>query len=350
MYIIIAIIIFGVLIAVHELGHFLAAKASGVKVSEFAIGMGPAILKRQKGETLYAWRALPIGGYCAMDEDSESNDPRAFINQKTWKKAIILFAGAAMNFLLGFIVILIISGSLNLKAPTITNFFEGCPYQGESGLLAGDTFYKIDGERIYFDMEVRPALRGGDDIKDIVVIRDGKKVHLTDYNMPLVEYPAESGGTELMHGIHIGVAETGAAARLKNSWNYSLFSVKQVWLGLRALVSGAVSLREMSGVVGIVDVINDVGQQSETPVLAATNIANITAFITINLAVMNLLPIPALDGGRIFFLAVTWIVERVTRRKVNPKYEGYIHAAGLVLLLGLMAVIMVSDVINIFTA
>lgn len=352
MYVIIAILIFGILIAVHELGHFLAAKGCGVRVLEFSIGMGPAIFKRQRGETLYSLRALPIGGFCAMEgEDSESNDPRAFSNQRVWKRVLILVAGSAMNFLLGFLVILAIVGSMTLLKPTITGFMDGCPYEGENGLMEGDTFYKINGERIYFSTNVSTFMERGDNgLMDIVVIRDGEKIYLEDYPMTPREYTDENGETTLKYGLYFGVYEEGVGARLKNAWYCAMDFVRMVRMGLSDLVTGAVGIKDMSGVVGIVDVISDVGHQSETAALAALNIAYLSAFIAINLAVMNMLPIPALDGGRIFFLLITWVVERVSKRKINPKYEGYIHAAGLVLLVGLMALVMINDVIRIFTA
>ena len=375
MYILIAILIFGVLITVHELGHFVAAKLCGVRVLEFAIGMGPALFQYPKGkktgektpktpdveiseglfsgETVYSLRALPIGGYCAMEgEDDASDDPRAFSNQKAWKRVIILVAGAAMNFISGFIILLVIIGNLNVAEPVITGFFDDCPYQGESGLMVGDEFYSIDGHRTYFSANISKYLNRGGEVKDIVVIRDGKKVHLEDYKMPLVEYTMEDGTTDMKFGITpnpYNLNNTGLA-RIKNTWHYSVDLLRLVWDGLVDLVSGNVGLRDMSGVVGIVGAINDVGQQAETPAIAAHSIAFFTAFISINLAVMNLLPIPAVDGGRLFLLAVIWIFEKIFKRKPDPKYEGYIHAAGFILLMGLMLLVTINDIVKIFTA
>ena len=353
MYILIAILIFGVLITVHELGHFVAAKLCGVRVLEFAIGMGPALFKRQRGETLYSLRSLPIGGYCAMEgEDDASADPGAFSNQKAWKRIIILVAGATMNFITGFIILLVIIGNLNVAEPIIMDFYENCPYQGESGLMVGDTFYSIDGHRTYFSSNVNKYLYRGGEIKDIVVIRDGEKVSLKNYDMTLVEYTMEDGTTELKFGITTNIYNynnTGLA-RLVNTWHYSLDFVRLVWDGLVDLVSGNVGLRDMSGVVGIVGAINDVGQQAETVRIAARQIAFFTAFISINLAVMNLLPIPAVDGGRLFLLAVMWVFEKIFKRKPDPRYEGYIHAAGFILLMGLMLLVTINDIVKIFTA
>jgi len=352
MYIVVAVIIFGLLIASHEAGHFIAAKACGVKVLEFSIGMGPAIFKKQGKETIYSLRALPVGGFCAMEgEDSASRDPRAFTNQAAWKRLIILVAGSAMNFLLGFILVLLVfSQTDSFTTPTITGFMEGCPYEGEDGLMAGDTIYKIDGERIYFSSDVGFYLgRGNGRTVDLVLIRDGKKITLDDFPMTLREYEVD-GEKVMKYGLYFGVKETGAAARLKYSWYCVLNFVRLVRLGLVDLIRGAVGIRDMSGPVGIVGLINDVGRESATVSDAFSNIAYLTAFITVNLSVMNMLPIPALDGGRVLFLIVTWVAERILRRKIDPKYEGYIHAAGLILLLGLMAFVMFNDIAKIIAA
>lgn len=349
MYIIIAILIFGVLIATHELGHFTAAKLCGVRVTEFAVGMGPAIWKRQKGETLYALRALPIGGYCAMEEDEESDDPRAFTNQTWWKRMLILVAGAAMNFLTGFIILLfIVPGSGAFMTPAITGFFEDCPYEGEEAIMEGDEFYKIDGQRVYFSSNIGFLLsRGEDEYYDIELLRGGEKIKLENFKLSQVEYEID-GKTELKYGLYFGVKEEGLIANTKYAWNASKDFVRMVWMGLSDLVTGAVGLKELSGPVGIVELISDVGEASETSADAAYSISYLAAFIAINLAVMNMLPIPALDGGRILFLVITAAVEGISKKKLNPKYEGYVHAAGLVLLLGLMAFVMINDVYKLF--
>ena len=173
-YILFAILIFGVLIGIHEFGHFVTAKACGVKVEEFSIGMGPALFKKQKGETLYSLRAIPLGGYCAMlGEDEENADPRAFTSQAPWKRAIILSAGAAMNFLLGLVVIFcLFLSAKGFYVPVLTGFMDGCPYESVEGLQAGDQFYKIDGHRIYHTEDVGTFLSRGGDNYDLVVIRD----------------------------------------------------------------------------------------------------------------------------------------------------------------------------------
>ena len=348
MYIIIAILAFGVLIAVHELGHFAAAKACGVKVNEFSIGMGPAIFKKQGKETLYALRCLPIGGYCAMEgEDEDSGDERAFTRQKAWKRAIILVAGAAMNFIMGFIIVAILySGAQGFVNNRVVETVDGFKY-AENGIEPGDTIYSIDGHRVYYSSDFSTYMSRSDGTVDMVVIRDGEKVLLKDYALSPENYIEEDGSESYRYGITFGVNDGTFFEKLRYSAYTSYNFVRMVWMGLSDLVTGAAGLRDMAGVVGIVSTINDVGQQSASTGIAIQNIAYLVAFIAVNLAVMNLLPIPALDGGRVFFLIITAIIEKISKKKIDPKYEGYVHAAGMVALLGLMAVLVVNDIVRI---
>ena len=350
MVIVIAILAFGVLIAVHELGHFVAAKAFGVKVEEFSLGMGPLILKKQGRETLYSLRLLPIGGFCAMEgEDEEVESERAFSSQKKWKKAIILVAGSAMNFLMGFILVLCIAPMANFAEPVIGEFMPGCPYVGEQALMEGDRIHSIDGHRTFFTGDISEYMAAsGSDYHDIVLYRDGQRVVLKDFYMPLVEYTQEDGSTVMKYGLIFQMREQGLWSNIKYSWYCCLDFVRAVWDSLRMLVSGSVGIREMSGPVGIVSFVNDVAQESASLREAAFQICYIFALIAVNLAVMNMLPIPALDGGRVFFLLVTWVIEKIIRKRLDPKYEGYIHTAGFVLLMGLMVFVMFSDVLKEF--
>lgn len=350
MYIIIAIIIFGILIAIHEFGHFTAAKLCGVKVEEFAIGMGPALFKKQKGETVYALRILPIGGFCAMaGEDEESDDPRAFTNQGFWKKFVILCAGSFMNLVLGIVLILIMyAGAQAFVTPTIDHFMDGCPYEGTEAMQAGDTFYSIDGQRIYLVSDVSSFLMRGDGVYDIVMLRDGEKVELKDFALTTKTY-AEYANDGPKYGFVFGYTEATFGTKLEYTWNTTLEFSRLVWLGLGDLINGKVGLKDMSGPVGIVDMMNEVGQQAESTKAAADNLLYISAFIAVNLAIMNMLPIPALDGGRAFLMIVTVIIEAVSRKKLDPKYEGYIHLGGMVLLLGLMALVMYNDIAKLIT-
>jgi len=346
-YILFAILIFGVLIAIHEFGHFAVAKACGVKVEEFAVGMGPAIWKKQKGETLYALRAIPIGGYCAMaGEDESSEDPRAFTNAPAWKRVLILCAGSFMNFLLGLVIVLILySGAEAFRAPILEGFMDGCPYEGADALQVGDRFHTVDGHRIYEYYDVSDFLTRGDGVYDIVVIRDGKKVELKDFPMVPVEY---EGYENKMYGFYFGVEEATLPVKLSHAWGSCMEFVRMVWQGLEQLVTGKVGLKDMSGPVGIVQVMTETGEQAASFRDAMANIFYLAAFIAVNLSIMNMLPIPALDGGRVFLLLVTVVIEAITRKKLDPRYEGYIHAAGMILLLALMAVVMFNDILRIF--
>lgn len=350
MYIVLAIILFGVLIASHELGHFLAAKACGVKVLEFALGMGPTLLKKQGKETLYSLRLLPIGGFCAMEgEDEASGDPRAFTSQRAIKRVFILCAGAAANFVLGLLlIILVFTQASSFGVPTISGFMDGCPYEGEDGLLAGDTIYKLDGHRIYFASNVSEYIeRSSSDYHDLIIIRDGEKLRLDNFHMTLREYEQEDGTAILRYGLYFKTEQAGGLINLKYAWLTALDFVRMIWHSLGDLVTGAVGLKELSGPVGIVDVVNTAASQEKSTMAALTQVAYLFALIAVNLAVMNMLPIPALDGGRVFFLILTCIIEKISRRKLDPRYEGYIHTAGFVLLMGLMAFVMFSDVIKI---
>lgn len=346
MYIVIAILAFGVLIATHELGHFLAAKACGIKVNEFAVGMGPAIYKKQKGETLYSLRILPIGGYCAMEgEDEETEDPRAFSAQSAWKRFIVLAGGSAMNFITGLlVVVLIFSGYSGFVGNEITALADGFPLEGEDGLMVGDKIIEINGEKISYadDFSMFMTLAGGESV-DMTVLRDGKKVVLEDFPLTTYEY-TENGKTVVKYGISFNIIEGTFLNKLAYSFHTAMDFVRSVRIGLTDLITGRAGISDMSGPVGIVSTINDVANQSDSKADALLNIAYICAFIAVNLAVMNMLPIPALDGGRIFFLIVTSVVTLITKKKIDPKYEGYVHAIGFVLLLGLMLVVMFNDI------
>ncbi len=346
MYIIIAILMFGILIAVHEFGHFATAKLCRVRVDEFAIGMGPAIFKKRKGETQYSLRILPLGGFCAMGEDEESEDPRAFVNQGFWKKLLILCAGSFMNFVLGVVLIVIMyAPAQGFIEPVISGFLDGCPYSGEDAFQVGDRFYSIDGHRIYLNSDVSMFLERGDGVYDIVVIRNGEKVELNDMELTRA-VETEQG---MKYGFTWTVSEAGFGAKLRYTWNTAMEFSRLVWLGLGDLIHGAVGVDDMAGPVGIVDMMNEVGSSAASTADAIYSMLYFSAFIAINLAIMNMLPIPALDGGRVFLMIVTVIIEAVTRRRLDPKYEGYIHAGGMILLLLLMAFIMYNDIARLIT-
>lgn len=353
LYILLAILIFGLLIMTHELGHFAAAKLFGVRVNEFSICMGPAIWKKTVGETTYALRCIPIGGYCAMEgEDEASEDPRAFTSAKPWKRAIILVAGSVMNFVTGLIILVCMySAVAGFNTPEIVDFYPDCPLHSDEGLQIGDEIYKIDGHRIYQYSNVGTYLgRNTTGVFDLVIKRDGKLLELNDFPMEKTAYQDENGQTVYLYGLYFGFEEKTVGTVLKNAWYSAIDFVRLVWMSLSDLVRGMISIDDMSGPVGIVSIIAETGETSATTADAAINIAYLGAFIAVNLAVMNMLPIPALDGGRVFFLLVTWIVEKIIRRRINPKYEAYIHAAGMILLLAFIAFVTCKDIWKLFSA
>lgn len=348
-YIIAALLLFGILVIVHEAGHYAAAKFLGVKVNEFAVGMGPRIFSRQRGETCYSLRAFPVGGFCAMEgEDERSKDPRAFTNQKSWKKFVILIAGSLMNFLIGLLILILLYAQVNgFIVPVIQDFMEGFPSESEAGLLPGDRILKIDGENVYVYSDVSLLLsRGNGETTDLVIERNGQRLVRNDFPLSLREYVVD-GETQMKYGLYFTAEEATIGMRLEQSWWNAVDFVRLVRMGLVDFVTGAAGMKQLTGPVGIVEMIGQVGAQSDTSEAAVRNILYYASLIAVNLAVMNLLPLPALDGGRIFFLLVNGLFTLFTRRKLNPKYEGYIHAAGLLCLLALMAVVTFNDIAKI---
>ena len=346
MTILFAILLFSFLIFIHELGHFVAAKLSKVQVNEFSMFMGPAIWKKQVGETLYALRCIPIGGYCAMEgEDGGSDNPRAFHKAAWWKRLIILVAGAAMNFVAGVALMGICYAPAEVfVTPVISIIEENCSLAEGEGIQVGDRLVKLDGERIYVtgDFETILAIKGGDR-HDILVERNGEQVLLEDV---LVERRSFADGERF--GFSFTLVEATLGEKLSYVWNTVLDNVRLVRLSLQMLFSGQAGLKDMSGPVGIVQMMSETADASETKLDALLNMIYFGGFIAINLAVMNLLPIPALDGGRVAGLLITTAVEAVTRKKLDPKYEGYLHGAGMILLLALMAVILFKDILFLF--
>ncbi len=347
MSILFAILLFSFLVFIHELGHFAAAKASGVQVNEFALFMGPALWKKQVGETLYSIRLIPMGGYCAMEgEDEDSDNPKSFQKAAWWKRLIILVAGAAMNFLFGVILMVLVYLPVQQVVEPVIDYFE--PYatvDDGAGLREGDRILEMDGEKIYVysDFSMMLSLNPGE-VHDLVVERDGQKVVLNDFRMEKHEVVDENGNTQQLFGLNFTLKELDFAGKLEYAWAQCRDTVRLVRLSLEMLFSGQAGLQDMSGPVGIVQQMSQVTDSAQSRMEALLNLLYYGAFIAINLAVMNLLPIPALDGGRVVGLLLTTVVEAVTRKKINPKYEGYLHGAGMVFLLGLMAIIMFKDI------
>lgn len=342
--VVLAVVLFGFLIAIHEFGHFITAKMSGVKVNEFSIGMGPKLWGKQGKETSYAIRLLPIGGYCAMEgEDDDSQDPRSFGKAAYWKQFLILIAGAFMNFLAGVILFFVLAVSArSFVMPVIDSFLPGFIPDSQAQLMEGDRILSVDGHPIFVAGDVTTFFSRGGDYLDLVVVRNGEKLSLKNVYMPYFEYNGE-----MKRGVLLQEAETTLISACGQAWLNSIDTVRLVWMSLGDLVTGAVGIRDMSGPVGIVDTIGQVVTEAPSASVAAYSVIYFLAFIAVNLAVMNLLPIPALDGGRVLFLLVNVIYHAFAKKDINPKYEGIINAIGLVALLALMAIIAISDVLKI---
>jgi len=350
MSILFAILLFSLLIFVHELGHFVAAKLSGVQVNEFSMFMGPAIYKKQKGETLYSIRCIPIGGYCAMEgEDEDTDNPRSFQKASWWKRLIILVAGSFMNFVAGVLIIAVVLVSQSgYVVPEIANVESWSTLNQDGGLQTGDTILEINGQkvRVYEDFTLATMLLP-DGNYDLKILRDGQRVSLQ--NVPMVRQAVDDGqgNTVMLYGISFAARQTTAASVpgriLPTAMNY----VRSVIVSLRMLLTGQAGLRDMSGPVGIVQIMSESAAASETTAGALLNMLYFGGFIAINLAVMNMMPIPALDGGRVLGLLLTTGIEKVSGKKIDSKYEGYIHGIGMILLLVLMGVIMFKDIFTI---
>ncbi len=346
--IIIMILILGVLVTVHEFGHYIAAKLSKIRVNEFAIGMGPKIWKKQKGETLYSIRALPIGGFCAMEgEDAESEDPHAFGNAPRWKRFIVLIAGSAMNFFIGVLVLLIISLPLTKVAePVIDNFGAGFPYAEDGTFQVGDRIEKVNGHAIYLTSDVEMFLELGKGRPFTFVLnRDGERVELRDITFSKQTYQLTNGNTIEHSGLVYSSHTAGFGDKLKNGWFTSIDYVRVVWVSLGELIGGHAGVNDLMGPVGMGGMVNTIVETPDVPVSTkALNVLDLLALIALNLAVVNLLPLPALDGGRVLFL----LVEAIRRKPLPAKAEGYVHFAGFVLFMGLMIFVFFNDILRLF--
>ena len=340
--ILMAILFFGLIIGIHELGHFLTAKLFKVKVNEFALGMGPAIFKKQKGETKYALRCFPIGGYVSMEgEDESSDDERAFCNKKWWKKFIIVAAGAIMNLILGFIFVIILTSMEDLiGTPQIHSFYDNAT-SVQYGLEAGDTIKEINGTNIYSSRDIGYALqRDEDGVYDFTVERNGEKVFLKDVHFETKD--AGNGHNIIIYDfIIVGVEKTFFNV-ISTAVKDTVSIARLIWLTLFDLITGHYGINDLSGPVGTVSIIAQTTSEAVATGVGFENIVYIMALISINVGVFNLLPVPALDGGRLFFIGI----EAIIRKKIPAKYEGYIHAIGLSILIMLMVFITCNDIKN----
>lgn len=334
--ILVAILFFGVIIMVHELGHFTFAKLFKVKVNEFSMGMGPKLFGKKKGDTQYSVRLFPIGGYVSMEgEDEDSEDERAFNNKPCWQRIVIVVAGALVNIFLGlFIVALTLSisdGPAGTK--NIHSFVVESETQGEykrvaeyEGLKTNDKIIKIDGKNVLYYTDVAYLLSRTDGTADIVVERDGEKMEFADVELSPYQVTI------------LGVDKTVGTV-FKDTFRQSASICRMVWLSLFDMVTGKYSIKDVSGPVGVVGFMSDAAQES-AKTADYSGLFTIMALITINIGLFNLLPIPALDGGRLLFL----FIELIRRKPINQKYEALVHGIGMAILLLFMVAITFKDI------
>ena len=346
--IVIAFLIFGLIITVHEFGHFIAAKANGIKVMEFSIGMGPRLFKFGKGETVYSFRLLPVGGFCAMEgEDQDSDDSRSFDKQNVWRRMIVLFAGAFMNFVLGFVLVTVMT-SMGSSVPTLEiSGFSGKKLEDDSveymassydsGLRTGDIITEMDGMRILTTTDIG-YMMGQSSVHDVEVIRDGESILFED--------------VKFSNGISGSVIDFGLKSADKNILNVLSYSAKDsvslgrlVWISLRDLVTGKYSAEELSGPVGVVSTISETASQGENLYEKVVSLLYLSALMSINIGIMNLLPIPSLDGGRLLFC----FIELIRRKPVKQEHEAWVHIAGMVLVFGLIIFATFNDIKRLIT-
>lgn len=346
--ILISLIVFGVIIAIHEFGHFIVAKLCGIRVNQFAIGMGPVILKKQGKETQYSLRLFPVGGFCAMEgEDDASDDPRAFSKKSVPKRMAVVVAGAVMNILLGFL--LIVTTTL-LYQDVVTTTIAGFTYMEDAetgertststsetcGLQVGDTIVSIEGMRIFTDTDLSYKLQNTEnDEMTVVVERDGERVTLenvTFYNTATegrLDFYVKAEKCNFLNVIRYGALNTLSTGRL-------------IWASLIDLITGKYGFHDLSGPVGIITTIGEAASMGETIKESLISVLSLASFITINVGIFNLLPLPALDGGRLMFL----LVEAIRRKPLNPEHEGMVHFIGLALLMLLMVAVTFQDILR----
>ena len=339
--IVLAIFIFGFIVFFHELGHFLLARKNGIDVDEFWIGMGPTIWHKKKGNTDYCLKLLPIGGACVMGED-ETDDltPGSFNSKSPWRRISVIAAGPVFNFILAFLCSMVFVGILGFDRPLVGTVEEGSP-AAEAGIQAGDELISLNGERVHLFREVslyNQFHQGA--YMEVTFERDGKRqtVELTPR--------ANEDGYYLMGVTSAGYQKGSLLENVVYSGYELRYWIKFTLEGLKQLVTGKVGINQLSGPVGVVSAVDTTYKASRSggALLVFLNMLRMAILLSANLGVMNLLPLPALDGGRLVFL----FLELIRGKRVPPEKEGYVHLAGMALLLCLMGVVMFNDIKRLF--
>lgn len=334
----VAIALFLVLIIIHEFGHFIAAKLLGVKVNEFAVGFGPKLFSKQGKETKYSVNLIPLGGYCAMEgEDEDSGDNRAFCNKKPWRRFIIIAMGAIFNLLLGLVIVAITLAPQEAFNSTVVAEFKENAVSSESGLMVNDKITEVEGRKIFSTYDLSYAFTNVKDGKiDMTVIRDGKRVELKDVAFNSSE---EDGISYLEVDFYVYGIKKTVGSYIEQTFATAASYCAVVWRSLIDIIGGKYGISAVSGPVGIAAAIGSAAKVS------LANLLPIMAIITINLGLFNLLPVPALDGGRLLFI----LIEMIFRKPVPQKYEAAVHAAGFAVLIAFMLFIMAKDIWSLIT-
>lgn len=340
--IILALLLFSFIVFFHELGHFLVAKCNGVDVEEFAIGMGPLLASKEYKGTQYSWRLLPIGGFCAMGEDEEATDsPNNFNNKSVWARIAVIAAGAIFNFILALLLSIVMVGMTGYDASVISAVDENYP-AAEAGMEAGDKIIRMGDKKINLFREVTMynQYHQGEEV-EVTFLHDGEKKTATlqpvmDEELGYYRFGFSGGAYQ--------------KANVLTAVQYGVYEVK-FWIcttvdSLKMLITGQVGVDQLSGPVGIVDVVGDSYEQTKDygVKIVFAQLLYWAILLSANLGVMNLLPLPALDGGRLIFL----FVEAIRGKRVPPEKEGYVHTIGIILLMLLMVFVMFNDIKRIF--
>ncbi len=336
--ILLILLVFGVLIFIHEFGHFITARLCGVSVKEFAVGMGPTVFSwhSKKYGTKYGLRLLPIGGFVSMvGEDEESDDENAFCNKSIWKRMLIVAAGPLMNLILGFLLMTVLVFSQGtLASTTIAEFSQDAVSQQQ--LQVGDEILRVDGTRVHTGNElVYEIMNQGYEPLDLQIKRNGETIVLQDVSFPTME---DSGATFGSYDFLLYAEETNFPNLMKHAFFRSVSTVKMVLDSLIGLLSGRFGMEAVSGPVGVTKVVGDAAR------VGFMNFLYIVTVLTINLGVFNLIPFPALDGGRFLFL----IIEGIRRKPINRNVEAYINFVGIVILFAFMIFVTVKDIFHLF--
>ncbi|MGN0665115.1 MAG: RIP metalloprotease RseP [Huintestinicola sp.] len=336
-----AILIFGIIVIVHEFGHYIVAVKSGIEVCEFAIGMGPAIFKKQGKHTLFTVRLLPLGGFCQMGEDEEAVDENSFRSKPVSRRIAVIAAGAVMNLILGFIlgfVYLIAAGKVTTSVVaeiTPDTEFSRC------GIQLGDRIIKVNGSTVFTAGDIVYQLRNDEDgILDFTVKRDGEIMDFDDVVFTVTVNP-ETGNRTLKYDFKVLSEKTSIKNIFSGACRKFAYDARLIVMSLADLVRGKYGLNDLQGPVGIVSAISGNAQQYGFDIAYLLELAML---ISVNVGIFNLLPLPALDGGRLVFL----IIEAIRRKAIKSETEGIVHFVGFALLMFLMAAVTFNDVKNLF--